>query len=162
MIRKSLFWFTLLGWIATATWSFAGQGSQESFAGMLEANKVGPKPAETQAAGQIVFYLDEAKGELTYELQVTNLDDVRMAHLHVGPSDRQGPLVFWLYPAAVQSARKISGNFTGILAKGEIRPENLRGGISFDQLVEAMRSGQAYVNVHTAKYIPGELRGQIE
>lgn len=161
MKSKLLVTLTMLIWAATTAAAFAGQPVQE-FDAVLQANQVGPKPAVTEAVGQVTFYFDQATGVLTYELQVTNIEDVRMAHLHVGPSDRQGPLVFWLYPGATRSDRKVSGTFSGILAKGEIRPENLRGGISFDELIKSMQAGQAYVNVHTAKYIPGELRGQVE
>ncbi len=33
--------------------------------------------------------------------------------------------------------------------------------ISFDDLLSAMRNGNAYVNVHTKVYPAGEIRGQV-
>jgi hypothetical protein len=37
----------------------------------------------------------------------------------------------------------------------------LAGG-SLDDLVHLIRTGQAYVNVHTEQYPAGEIRGQID
>ena len=33
-------------------------------------------------------------------------------------------------------------------------------GITFDQLIQEMKSGNAYVNFHTTRYPGGEVRGQ--
>jgi hypothetical protein len=38
---------------------------------------------------------------------------------------------------------------------------SLVNGISYDELLNAMRTGNAYVNVHTAQFPSGEMRGQI-
>jgi hypothetical protein len=127
----------------------------------LECNKIGPKPAYTLAKGDVVFLLDKSKQEITYKLQVTKIRDVYMAHLHIGPCDKQGPMAVWLYPTN-SAKRTIEGEFTGILAKGIIRAGDLEEGITFKDLIESMRNGNTYVNVHSKKYIPGELRGQVQ
>jgi hypothetical protein len=126
----------------------------------LKCNKIGPKPADTSAKGNVFFQIDESKKEITYKLEVEKIRDVYMAHLHVGPCDKQGPMAAWLYPTNSVKG-KIEGEFNGILAKGIIRPEDLKDGITFNYLIESMRSGTTYVNVHSKKYIPGELRGQV-
>ena len=35
------------------------------------------------------------------------------------------------------------------------------GAFTFDSVLTRMRAGTAYLNVHSRKYAPGELRGQI-
>jgi len=99
--------------------------------------------------------------------------DVYMAHLHIGPCNKggqveqveidQGPIAAWLYPCGDHDApdRCIEGEFTGVLAKGVIRPENLENDITFAQLIDAIRNGNAYTNVHTRKNVTGEICGQI-
>jgi hypothetical protein len=70
-------------------------------------------------------------------------------------------MAVWLYPTN-SAKRTIEGEFTGILAKGIIRAGDLEEGITFKDLIESMRNGNTYVNVHSKKYIPGELRGQVQ
>jgi hypothetical protein len=143
--------------VATAVWA----SSICQFSSGLECNKIGPKPAETSAKGDVFFQLDESRQEITYKLQVEKIKDVYMAHLHIGPSNKQGPMAVWLYPNN-SVTRTIKGEFTGILAKGVIRPGDMEDGVTFEDLIESMRNGRTYVNVHTKNYIPGELRGQVQ
>lgn len=129
----------------------------------LQGNKLGPKPAETRANGNVIFQLDEEKQEIFYKLQVEKIEDVYMAHLHIGPPSKQGSIAVWLYPADDHSSenRTIEGKFSGTLAEGVIKQEDIEEGITFDELIKHMKDNQTYVNVHTRKYIPGEIRGQI-
>src|SRR5210317_2125181 len=64
----------------------------------LYENKVGPKPANTEASGIVLFQLDEIKQEIVYQLRVEKIQDVYMAHLHMGASNKEGLLAVWLYP----------------------------------------------------------------
>jgi CHRD domain len=130
----------------------------------LECNKTGPKPVQTEAKGIVSFQLDETRHELSYKLQVEKLRDAYMAHLHIGASEKEGPIAAWLYPPHNHDAsnRLINGEFNGILAEGVIRPEDLKEGITFEDLVNSMKKGRTYVNVHTKKYVRGEIRGQVK
>lgn len=61
----------------------------------------------------------------------------------------------------------ISGTTNGILAQGVITQANMVGtgpnlGLTFEGLIEKIKAGNAYVNVHTAQFGPGEIRGQIK
>jgi hypothetical protein len=50
------------------------------------------------------------------------------------------------------------------LAEGVITDANLIGllaGKTLEDLIEHFYNGNAYVNVHTLQYPPGEIRGQI-
>jgi len=130
----------------------------------LECNKTGPQSVQTDAKGDVVFQLNEAKHELSYKLEVEKLQNAYMAHLHIGSTDKEGPIAVWLYPPHNHNApnRLIEGEFYGIMAEGVIRPEDLNDGITFEDLVKSMKNGKAYVNVHTKKYVRGEIRGQIK
>ena len=142
----------------------SGSAEECQFSCNLSCNTLGPHPAETKAKGTIAFQLDESKQELTYKLELQDIKNVYMAHLHIGPSNKQGPIAVWLYPFHDhgEAQRCIEGEFNGTLAEGVIRPEDLDEDIGFDELIKAMRDGNTYVNVHTKKYVPGEIRGQVQ
>lgn len=141
----------------------SGQAAHNQFVCDLEVNKVGPKPADTIAEGNVIFILDEDKKELSYKIQVENIQDVYMAHLHLGPSNKEGIIATWLYPKDDHDSpnRTIEGKFTGTLAEGIIRQEDLRHGITFEEITESISNGNAYVNVHTKKFVMGSIRGQV-
>lgn len=125
----------------------------------------------TQATGQAVFQLDRSGTTLRYRLIVANIDNVVAAHIHLAPAGSNGPVVAFLY-GSVPAA---GGPSNGVLAVGEITAANLVGplaGQDLSVLIEALRTGGAYVNVHTndgqgdpntgpGDFQSGEVRGQI-
>jgi hypothetical protein len=116
---------------------------------------------DTRARGNTVFQLRE--DGLHYRLTVANVHDVTMAHIHRAPSGVNGPVVVWLYPDA-PPPELIAGRSSGTLATGVITDDHLVGplaGMGLEALLELLRSGEGYVNVHTAAYPAGEIRGQI-
>ena len=118
---------------------------------------------ESVAQGEAIFKLSKDGSELSYKLIVANLEDVRMAHIHLAPAGSNGGVVVWLYPAA-PPAMLIEGTSNGVLAEGVITEANLTGalaGQSLSALIWNMSSGNAYVNVHTTAFGGGEIRGQI-
>ncbi|MGC2330372.1 MAG: CHRD domain-containing protein [Candidatus Acidiferrales bacterium] len=119
---------------------------------------------ETPAHGVATFRLSADGKSLSYRLSVTDIDNVSMAHIHMGPAGQEGPVVAWLYPSKPPAVVK-KGKFTGLLASGTLMAANLAGpleGKTIADLVEQIKAGKAYVNVHTEKYPAGEIRGQIE
>jgi hypothetical protein len=120
-------------------------------------------PADTRARGQTTFTLSEDGSELSYRLIVANLHNVTQAHIHLAPAGANGPVVLWLYPAG-PPAQLIPGRSSGVLATGTVTAADLVGLLEdqpLSALIEEMRAGNAYVNVHTSQFPPGEIRGQI-
>lgn len=114
---------------------------------------------ETNATGQTIFRLSKDGSELYYKLIVANIEDVTMAHIHNAPPGENGGAIVWLYPSSPPPVQ-IDGVTNGILAEGTITEANLDG-MSMDELIDLMVSGDTYVNVHTAAHGGGEIRGQI-
>jgi hypothetical protein len=127
-------------------------------------------PVATNATGVATFKLSADETELRFRLIVAYIHNVTQAHIHCGAAGVNGPVVLFLYPAG-PPAVLIPGRFQGVLASGTRTgadviavPDSAAcpGGVSnFDQLIAKMRSGDAYVNVHTIQFPPGEIRGQI-
>lgn len=119
-------------------------------------------PVETDANGAAIFRPNEDGTALEYKLAVNNLDNTLMAHIHIAPFGENGPVAVWLYPEDGPPPELIEGTFTGILATGTITEEDIvLDGLTFEQLLEDMKNGNAYVNVHTEQFPAGEIRGQI-
>lgn len=118
---------------------------------------------DTNAQGQAIFKLSRNGTELHYKLIVANIEDVLMAHIHLGEPGENGPVTVWLYPAA-PPPQLIPGRTQGVLAEGVITDGDLVGplaGMDLGDLLSEMQSGNAYVNVHTPQHPGGEVRGQI-
>jgi hypothetical protein len=119
---------------------------------------------ESNATGQAIFQLSKDGTELSYKLIVANIENVTMAHIHLAPAGVNGGVVAWLYPSS-PPPQLIPGKSNGILAEGTITASNLVGGLAgqpLSALIDAMKEGRTYVNVHTSAYGAGEIRGQIK
>jgi hypothetical protein len=118
----------------------------------------------TPAHGTATFTLSKTGKSLTYRLYVADIDSVSMAHIHIGPAGQEGPVAVWLYPTHPPAQVK-KGKFTGVLATGTITTRRLEGplkGKTIADLVQEIKNGDAYVNVHTTLHPAGEIRGQIQ
>jgi len=114
-------------------------------------------PVETVATGQATFQVNPDSSELTFTLTVANIENVLASHIHCASVDENGAVGATLSGGA-------PGPVNGILAQGTITaPDqgNVCGWANLAALVEGMRSGNTYVNVHTAANPSGEIRGQI-
>jgi CHRD domain len=125
---------------------------------LLGANEV--PPVNTLGAGVATMKLVNDRTELRFQVRVKNLTDVVQAHIHLGASGVNGPVVvFFLRPGEAPP-----GPFAGLLAEGSATAADLVGplaGHPFSELVDAMLTGNAYVNVHTVANPGGEIRGQV-
>lgn len=123
-------------------------------------------PVDTRAQGQAIFKLSPDGDELHYKVIVANIENVLMAHIHIAPEGVNGPIAVWLHPPVPTAPEDLEpADVNGILAEGTITAEDLVGpleGASMDDLMEEIRSGNAYVNVHTTQNPGGEVRGQID
>jgi hypothetical protein len=120
----------------------------------------------TDAAGTATLTLNGQ--QIEYTVNVTNILNPVVAHIHIAPSGQNGPVRLNLCGTGVPQPPCIGG--TGVLATGT--NGTTVGAITFDSLVSAMRTGGAYVNVHTNSEgctvgAPGcnpggEIRGQVQ
>jgi hypothetical protein len=120
-------------------------------------------PVDTRARGLAHFQVSADGQSISYRLNVANIENVIMAHIHVGAPGVNDAVVVWLYPEG-PPPQLIAGRFNGPLAVGSFDASDLVGplrGADLEDLLAAMNSGNTYVNVHTAQNTGGEVRGQI-
>jgi hypothetical protein len=126
--------------------AFAQQQSSQTFTAKLSGKDEVP-PVNTQATGMATFQPSSDGKEVNYDLSTSNLQGFMMAHIHQGKAGENGQPV-----AGLQ------------MGKGKITSSDLQGplaGKQISDLVNLMKSGGAYTNVHTQQNQNGEIRGQI-
>lgn len=120
---------------------------------------------DSRSRGNARFQLSPDGLSLTYQLNVANLDDLHMAHIHRNVVGQNGGIVVWLYPESGPPPETIPGRTSGVLASGVITAANLvnsLAGAPLSELLRLMNVDSTYVNVHTLELPAGEIRGQIK
>jgi hypothetical protein len=126
---------------------------------------------DSRAQGQAIFRVSEDGQSIQFKLIASNIENVVQAHIHLGAAGVNGPVVVFLYGVAPSGG----GRTNGVLSEGTITAANLIGpltGHPLSDLITAIESGGAYVNVHTNDGIDptntgpgdfpgGEIRGQL-
>jgi hypothetical protein len=126
---------------------------------------------ETRARGTAIFHLSDDGTQLAYKLIVANIRNVVQSHIHIGSAGANGPVGVFLYGPVPSGG----GRTDGVLAEGTITEADFIGpltGLTMDDLMGHITSGNAYVNVHTndgvapsntgpGDFQSGEVRGQI-
>jgi hypothetical protein len=112
---------------------------------------------------EVSLRLSEDRTRLHYTLKVHNLENITMAHLHLGKVGQIGTPVVWLYPSS-PPPRLIPGRFDGVLAQGTITQKDLIGGLRgrpLAALIDEMQAGNIHVNIHTTEHPEGSICGQV-
>lgn len=115
-------------------------------------------PVTTAGTGKARFILNEDQTELSFLLEVANVDSVTQAHIHQGSAGENGPVGVFLF-GLVEGG----GPVNGVLSSGTITEDDLIGPWEGDlsAFLNDLLTGNTYVNVHTTTNPPGEIRGQI-
>jgi hypothetical protein len=126
----------------------------------------------TEASGEFRAKLNEDETSIEYRLSYENLSGtVSQGHIHIGQLSVNGGITVWLCqtttnvdptglaPTCPQSGTVewtiTAANVIAIAAQGVAAGE-------FAELVDAIRAGVTYANVHTLpQFGGGEIRGQI-
>ena len=120
----------------------------------------------TNGTGSFRARLNHDGDQLTYELQYSGLEggNTLFAHVHLGQIGTTGGVMFFLCGGGGQAPCPN----TAATVTGTVTAANIIGpagqGVSpgeFQEVIDAMRAGSAYANVHTTVYPSGEIRGQI-
>lgn len=97
---------------------------------------------DPDGAGKLSAEVDGDSGDFCYTLSVTGISKPTAAHIHTGTSGKDGPPVVTLEVTGEGSDECIA-----------VEPETLKPILS--------APGNYYVNVHTADFPKGAIRGQL-
>ncbi|MET0513203.1 MAG: CHRD domain-containing protein [Thermoleophilaceae bacterium] len=157
------------GMAAAGTAAIAGGGNdiREHLTGYQED----PQAISTTGKGTFQAQIDERRQEISYKLRYADLEGaVQQAHIHFGGRAQSGGISAFLCsnlgngPAGTQACPPAPATVTGTIRPADVIGPAAQGITAgqFDELVQAIRAGVTYANVHTSMYQGGEIRAQID
>jgi hypothetical protein len=117
----------------------------------------------TTARGRLRLSIDG--NEISYSLRYSGLEaPVLFAHIHFGQEDVNGGVAAFLCGGGGKPACPQSGEVNGTITASDVVGPAAQGIApgEITELIDAIRNGKTYANVHTDKFPNGEIRGQIE
>jgi CHRD domain len=159
--------------ILAAFFAVAGRAygdSQELLAILSGAQEVSP-PAPTggvvtETTAKVELQFDAGLTQVEFRLDVSKGAGVTQAHLHCARAGVNGPIFVFLFPLTPAGV-----NVNGTLAKGTFTNADIMStsgnaacGTTINNiasLLEAIREGRVYANVHTLANPAGEVRAQV-
>lgn len=161
---------TVVATVATGSAATA-RGGEDVFREQLSGFEETPVALSTTGSGQFRLEIDDRADEISYRLSYTALEgNVLQAHIHFGaPAQSGGISAFFCTnlgngPAGTQLCPAAPATVTGTIVPADVigpAGQGIAAG-QFEELVDAIRAGYTYANVHSSLYPAGELRGQLE
>jgi hypothetical protein len=120
----------------------------------LTGDQERPTPVQTEGEGEAKFESDGTS--VDFELKWKDLSSsASAAHIHCGGPEEAGPVGVTLFAGTMGSEGQVQGTFTAP------DPGNACGWEDLADVLGAMATGEAYVNVHSTNHPGGEIRGQV-
>ncbi|MGZ9275232.1 MAG: CHRD domain-containing protein [Nitrospira sp.] len=128
-------------------------------------------PVNSAATGSASLILNDAQDRLEISIQFTGLDldgnqtpqpddDVTVAHIHRAPAGSNGPVVFgFIGPDNDQNDELVTDPVAGTISSGWDLNEGNNTTLAAE--LPNLFDGDLYVNIHSAEFLNGEIRGQI-
>ena len=122
----------------------AAHGGRPLTATLTGEAEVDPLPGDPDGSGSALITLNQGQREVCFEITVEDIAPAIGAHIHQGEADVNGPVVVGLAPPT-------DGSSSGCVEDVD------------RDLIKAIRQNPSgyYVNVHTAEFPGGAVRGQL-
>jgi CHRD domain len=135
--------------LAVPALSVAGRNTTETEAQLKGKNEV-PGPGSEKGKGDIHVFLKPTQEKVCFELDVKNLDPINAGHIHKGDSETAGPVKVTLF----EDAAGLDGDGAYEGCTKNVKAKLIKKIIAAPE--------KFYVNIHTAEYPDGAIRGQLE
>ncbi len=135
------------------------------------ANEVPAVTTPATGAARFAVMLDTF---LAFRLDVAAIDTTMAAHIHKGAAGVADSVIATLFTGLPTCNSNTQGSpscrvgFTGLLVQGQLKPSQLPVAFGaaprarLDSLLRLLRTGNAYVDVHTKRNAGCEIRGQVQ
>jgi CHRD domain len=157
---------SLLGAVGVAV-ATGGNNFQEHLTGYEET----PMSLSTPANGDFKLHINRLSNTLEYELSYSGFETpVLQSHIHFGARATTGGISVFLCtnlgngPAGTPACPTPEGTVSGTLGPADVvgpAGQGIAPG-EFAELLDAIRAGYTYANVHSQARPAGEIRAQLE
>lgn len=157
--------------LGVGSFAIAGGGSKQFRGSPLNGYEENPD-ISTVATGSFDARLADDGESLRYELSYSGLEgSVTQAHVHFGKYGVNGGISFWLCgtaaapgPAGTPACPAPGGTVEDEITAADVVGPAGQGieAMNFAEILAAMRAGHAYANVHSTKWLGGEIRAQLD
>ena len=137
-----------------------------------------PAPISTTGNGSFNARISNDESRIDWELSYSDLQGaVQQSHIHFGTKGITGGITVFLCtnlgngPAGTQPCPAPPATISGTIVAADVSPnipataaaraQGLNTG-EMDELIQAIRAGATYVNVHSTTWPGGEIRSQID
>ena len=162
----------LVAMLAALPAAAANDGNRKSFSTTLFGYEEVPAVNSPAATGTLELSIANNEESVTYTLSYSGLKGaVTQSHIHLGQKSVNGGIMVWLCgtvalpgpagtPACPIPGGSVSGSFNAGNVIGPVGAQQVTPG-DLAAVIDALRNGVAYANVHTSLSPGGEIRGQI-
>jgi len=162
--------------LVAALWTVPGhaQNGVSVFTATLAGDHEVPL-VSSPAQGSFRAEIDDVAQQVHYELSYSGFTTaVRQSHIHIAQPFASGSIMVWLCDSATNPAPapvdvplcpQGEGTVTGTISAADVGTGSSAQGVAtgeFEEFVAAIRSGNAYANVHSTQSQSGEIRGQLK
>jgi len=165
-----------IGLLVAVVSAFACGGSSNSstFSSTLvhgnEPNQTGFNAPAPSATGSALVQIANVNGTqtITYSLRATGLSSApNNAHIHVTPAGTapaQGPVIvpFKFTQGTTTNSVTVDDQATGFPPAGTKDPDDATLALTPARVVELIKAGRTYVNIHTVNNPSGEISGDLK
>ena len=146
-----------LAGLASVSCNNALEGKEVFIATLSGGEEVPARGTSANGRAQIIV----EGNQITYAIEIDDITAITASHIHTAAPGVNGPVRLFLYPAPPNtSAPQVTVTDKQILVEATVNSSSVNG-VTYEELLNAMRSGNAYVNVHTTQFPGGEMRGVI-
>jgi CHRD domain-containing protein len=125
-------------------------------------------PTTNRATASLIAEINADETAITFTLSFENLTaNPAQAHIHFGPTKvNGGVMVFFCGGPKPACPAATTGTVTGTITAADIVGPAAQGlpaapAGKFADVVRAIKTGNAYANIHNANFPGGEVRGQV-
>ncbi|MGH2774827.1 MAG: CHRD domain-containing protein [Actinomycetota bacterium] len=162
-IAVSVSLLALLPFVGLQASSGGGSKGRNTFNARLAGYNEVPS-VSTSASGRFTAKVNRADEEISYKLRYEDLEGpVLFAHIHLGQKGANGGVSAFLCGGGHADPCPQEGEVRGVIGPDDVVGPDVQGidPGEFDELVDAMKAGVTYANVHSERFPGGEIRGQI-
>jgi len=125
----------------------------------------GSPPISTPGTGTFTIAPGPGGQSMEYKLTYSNLEGTAvLSHIHFATPGVTGGILVFLCGGGGKPDCPPTGTISGTILPQDVQPLTAQGvgAGDFDKVVQAILASATYVNVHTSRYIGGEIRGNLK